>query len=61
AHLGLTDGQVVGPDGREPVHTAGLAVAWDEARRQGRLDGASTVLLVSAGAGPTAGAALLRR
>jgi 3-oxoacyl-[acyl-carrier-protein] synthase-3 len=43
------------------VHTAGLAVAWDTARRQGRLAGARTVLLVSAGAGLTAGAAVLRR
>jgi 3-oxoacyl-[acyl-carrier-protein] synthase III len=41
------------------AHTAGLAVALDAASRQGRLTPGSTVLVVSAGAGPIAGAALL--
>jgi 3-oxoacyl-[acyl-carrier-protein] synthase III len=49
---------MVTADGWGAVHTAGLAVSWDEARRQGRLRAGSTVLLVSAGAGLTAGAAL---
>ncbi|HLM62948.1 MAG TPA: 3-oxoacyl-[acyl-carrier-protein] synthase III C-terminal domain-containing protein [Acidimicrobiales bacterium] len=58
--LGLSGSQVVAADGRPPVHTAGLAVAWDEARQQDRLTDGATVLLVSAGAGLTAGAAVLR-
>jgi 3-oxoacyl-[acyl-carrier-protein] synthase-3 len=42
------------------VHTAGLGLALDAANPGGRLDG-RTALLVSAGAGPVAGAALVRR
>jgi 3-oxoacyl-[acyl-carrier-protein] synthase III len=42
-----------------PVHTAGLAVALEAARHGGDADG-RTLLLVSAGAGLMAGAALLR-
>jgi 3-oxoacyl-[acyl-carrier-protein] synthase-3 len=60
AQLGLAASQVVAADGRPPAHTAGLAVAWDEAREQGRLADGATVLLVSAGAGLTAGAGLMR-
>lgn len=41
------------------VHTAGLGVALDAATPGGRLDG-RMALLVSAGAGPMAGAALVR-
>jgi 3-oxoacyl-[acyl-carrier-protein] synthase-3 len=58
--LGLAESQIVAADGRPPAHTTGLAVAWDEAREQGRLVGGATVLLVSAGAGLTAGAAVMR-
>jgi 3-oxoacyl-[acyl-carrier-protein] synthase-3 len=54
--LGVPPARLGGPDGGPPVHTAGLAVALDAA---GRLDG-RTVLLVSAGAGLVAGAALMR-
>ncbi|HEX6422461.1 MAG TPA: hypothetical protein VFZ79_03220 [Acidimicrobiales bacterium] len=46
-------------DGRR-VHTAGFGLALDAATSGGRLDGRQT-LLVSAGAGPMAGAALVRR
>jgi 3-oxoacyl-[acyl-carrier-protein] synthase-3 len=52
------DAVVVAPE-HAAVHTAGLAVALDEARRQGGLRPGAKVLVVSAGAGPTAGAALL--
>lgn len=59
--LGVAPDVVVSADAQTRVHTAGLAVALHEAKTQGRLAGASTVLLVSAGAGVTAGAALLLR
>ena len=57
---GLSADQVVAAERARPIHTAGLAVAWDEARRRGRLPAGATALLVSAGAGLTAGAAVLR-
>jgi 3-oxoacyl-[acyl-carrier-protein] synthase-3 len=60
AAAGLKPGQVVADDPSQRVHTAGLAVAWEEAGRLGRLPAGSTALLVSAGAGLTAGAALYR-
>jgi 3-oxoacyl-[acyl-carrier-protein] synthase III len=42
------------------VHTAGLAVGLEQIWDDGRLANAPVALLVSAGAGPTAGVALLR-
>jgi 3-oxoacyl-[acyl-carrier-protein] synthase-3 len=57
--LGAAAGQVVTAPGQARVHTAGLAVALDEARRQDRLTPGATALVVSAGAGPATGAALL--
>jgi 3-oxoacyl-[acyl-carrier-protein] synthase-3 len=42
------------------VHTAGLLVAFAEARSHGRVGPGATTLLVSAGAGITAGACLYR-
>ena len=60
AALGLPPERVgTALDGRR-VHTAGLGLALDAATPGGRLDG-RTALLVSAGAGPMAGAALVRR
>jgi 3-oxoacyl-[acyl-carrier-protein] synthase-3 len=59
AQLGIPADRVVG--GNEThVHTAGLAGALHEASRGGRLAVARTGLWVSAGAGPTAAAAILR-
>jgi 3-oxoacyl-[acyl-carrier-protein] synthase-3 len=57
--LGAPADRVVTAPGEALVHTAGLAVALGEARRQDRLTPGATALLVSAGAGPTAGVALL--
>jgi 3-oxoacyl-[acyl-carrier-protein] synthase-3 len=59
AHLGVGPERVVAVDGAERVHTAGLLVALEAAADQGLLAGARRVLLVSAGAGIVAGAALL--
>ncbi len=60
AGIGIERDHVVSASAHTRVHTAGLAVALHEASSQGRLAGASKVLLVSAGAGVTAGAALLQ-
>jgi 3-oxoacyl-[acyl-carrier-protein] synthase-3 len=60
AHLGVPRDRMVTVDTTIPVHTAGLAVALHEAWQDGRLDNASNVLLVSAGAGLTVAAALHR-
>jgi 3-oxoacyl-[acyl-carrier-protein] synthase III len=61
AHLGVAGDRVVTVPGAERVHTAALLVALAAAREQGRLAEAGLVLLVSAGAGMVAGAALLAR
>jgi 3-oxoacyl-[acyl-carrier-protein] synthase III len=53
------DTLAVAPSARR-AHTAGLAIALDTVAPAGQLRG-RTVLLVSAGAGPTAGAALVRQ
>ena len=58
--LGVEPNLMVAAEGRQIVHTAGLGVALDVASQQGRLAGTANVLLVSAGAGIIAGAALLR-
>jgi 3-oxoacyl-[acyl-carrier-protein] synthase III len=61
--LGVSPDRLGGPVGGPAVHTAGLAVALEAAGWGGGSGGASdgrTVLLVSAGAGPIAGAALMR-
>jgi 3-oxoacyl-[acyl-carrier-protein] synthase III len=60
AHLGVPRDRMVTVDTTTTVHTAGLAVALHEAWQDGRLDNASNVLLVSAGAGLTVAAALHR-
>jgi 3-oxoacyl-[acyl-carrier-protein] synthase III len=57
--LGIPPGKLSGPADGPPVHTAGLAVAL-EAAGTGHGYGGRTLLLVSAGAGLMAGAALLR-
>jgi 3-oxoacyl-[acyl-carrier-protein] synthase-3 len=49
---------VVAVDGADRVHTAGLIVALDAAVNEGRVAPGRRALLVSAGAGVTAGAAL---
>jgi 3-oxoacyl-[acyl-carrier-protein] synthase-3 len=61
AHLGMPGDRLVTVAGAERVHTAALLVALAAAREQGRLGQAGLVLLVSAGAGMVAGAALLAR
>ncbi|HZD73608.1 MAG TPA: 3-oxoacyl-[acyl-carrier-protein] synthase III C-terminal domain-containing protein [Actinomycetota bacterium] len=61
AHLGVPGDRVVTVPVAVRVHTAGLLVALAAAERQGRLGEARRVLLVSAGAGIVAGAALLAR
>jgi 3-oxoacyl-[acyl-carrier-protein] synthase-3 len=58
ARLGIERSKMVEPDGAQRAHTAGLGLALAAATAGGRLD-ERTVLLVSAGAGPVAGAALL--
>lgn len=60
ARLGIPLARLAAPAGGGMVHTAGLAVALEAVAPGGRLAG-GTALLVSAGAGPTAGAALVRR
>jgi 3-oxoacyl-[acyl-carrier-protein] synthase III len=57
--LGLSPHHFSGRSDGPPVHTAGLAVALEAARPGTEPDG-RTLLLVSAGAGLIAGAALLR-
>jgi len=57
-HVGCGD-RVLIADGAERVHTAALLVALEAAETRGRLEAAPRVLLVSAGAGLVAGAALL--
>ncbi len=59
--LGVDRDRVVPGGPPLAVHTAGLAVGLEQVWRDGRLAGAPTALLVSAGAGPAAGVALLRR
>ncbi len=61
AHLGVAGDRIVAVRGAERVHTAGLLVALAAAQEQGRFQQARLVLLVSAGAGIVAGAALLAR
>jgi 3-oxoacyl-[acyl-carrier-protein] synthase-3 len=61
AHLGVPGERLVTVPGAERVHTAALLVALAGAQAQGRLGRAGRVLLVSAGAGLVAGAALLAR
>jgi 3-oxoacyl-[acyl-carrier-protein] synthase III len=61
AHLGVPGDRLVAVPGADRVHTAGLLVALAAAHEQGRYDDARRVLLVSAGAGIVAGAALLIR
>ena len=58
---GIDPGKILEvPDG-EAIHSAALLVALARAEQQGRLRDARRVLLVSAGAGLTVGAALLLR
>jgi 3-oxoacyl-[acyl-carrier-protein] synthase-3 len=57
ARLGVDRGLMVEPPAGRAAHTAGLGIAL--AAASGRLEG-RTALLVSAGSGPIAGAALLR-
>jgi 3-oxoacyl-[acyl-carrier-protein] synthase III len=61
AHLGVAGDRLVIVPGADRVHTAGLLVALAAAQAQGRFGEARRVLLVSAGAGIVAGAALLAR
>ena len=58
ARLGVDRSRLAVPPGRQAAHTAGLGVALAAAASTGRL-AETTALLVSAGAGPVAGAALL--
>lgn len=59
ARLGVARELMVEPPDGTQAHTAGLGMALAQAVGAGRLEG-RTALLVSAGAGPVAGAALLR-
>jgi 3-oxoacyl-[acyl-carrier-protein] synthase-3 len=59
ADLGVT-AQLVAPTNRHRVHTAALGVALEPLVSRGGFDG-KTTLLVSAGAGPVAGVALVRQ
>jgi 3-oxoacyl-[acyl-carrier-protein] synthase III len=60
ACLGVAPGRLAAPPGNQRVHTAALGVALEPVIGEHRHEG-KTVLLVSAGAGPIAGAALLRQ
>jgi 3-oxoacyl-[acyl-carrier-protein] synthase III len=60
AGLGVPADRVVRVPERSDTHTAALGVALEDAQRTATWAGARTVLLVSAGAGLVAGAALLR-
>jgi 3-oxoacyl-[acyl-carrier-protein] synthase III len=57
--LGVDADRVACADPDRPVHTAGLIASLATAHEDGRLSGAGRVLLTAAGAGVTAGAALL--
>jgi 3-oxoacyl-[acyl-carrier-protein] synthase-3 len=58
--LGIAGDKLVTVEGAERVHTAGVLVGVDAAMADGRWAKAETALLVAAGAGITAGAALVR-
>ena len=60
AGLGVAPQQLVAPAKRHRVHTAALGVALEPVISRRWHEG-KTTLLVSAGAGPTAGAALMRQ
>jgi 3-oxoacyl-[acyl-carrier-protein] synthase-3 len=60
AGLGVAPQRLAVPPGRSRVHTAGLAFALDAVAPGSALHG-QTALLVSAGAGPIAGAALVQQ
>ena len=60
ADLGVTAQQLVAPTNRHRVHTAALGVALEPLVSRGGFD-RKTTLLVSAGAGPVAGVALVRQ
>jgi 3-oxoacyl-[acyl-carrier-protein] synthase-3 len=60
ADLGVTAQQLVAPTNRQRVHTAALGVALEPLVSRGGFD-RKTTLLVSAGAGPVAGVALVRQ
>jgi 3-oxoacyl-[acyl-carrier-protein] synthase-3 len=57
--LGVAPGTLVAPSNGQQAHTAALGVALEPVISRRRHEGGTT-LLVSAGAGPVAGAALLR-
>lgn len=61
ADLDLEVDRLVTPTSAPAAHTAALLVAWNDAAASGRLDRCRRVLLVAAGAGICAGAALLTR
>lgn len=61
AHAGIAVDRILAVPGAEHVHTAAPLVTLAEAADQGRLEQAHRVLLVSAGVGIVAGAALLLR
>lgn len=58
-HLGVDRARLVTVERAAAVHTAGLLVALAAAGESGRLEACERILLVSAGAGITAGAALV--
>lgn len=60
AGLGVAPGRLVAPSNGQRAHTAALGVALEPVIGRRDHEG-KTTLLVSAGAGPVAGAALLRR
>jgi 3-oxoacyl-[acyl-carrier-protein] synthase-3 len=60
AGLGVATEKLVAPANRQRVHTAALGVALEPVIARRGLEG-KTALLVSAGAGLTAGAALVRQ
>lgn len=61
ADLDLDGDRLVAPASAPTAHTAALLVAWDDAAASGRVERSERVLLVAAGAGICAGAAVLTR
>jgi 3-oxoacyl-[acyl-carrier-protein] synthase-3 len=59
--LGIPSHRFARPAPERRLHTAGLVAAWAEVAAHPPADGGDWVLLVAAGAGITAGAALIRR
>ena len=61
SHLGVPAARIVRPGPARRFHTAGLVAAIRDVAARPTVDGGEWILLVAAGAGISAGGALIRR